>query len=892
MRWTLPLPLPLARPASIPFPRFTVAASLVLLALAGALAPQPALAQDDPVNRARGLSANAAYLIGDIDAINLYNGNLTVALPLGGSYPVGGPLSYGLALHYNSGVWNLEDAPPCRDTQPAIDANLDVFHNAGIGWRVSLGELYPPNDPPYNDSPGTWLYVSADGSKHSFSPTLHNFETVDPNVFYSRDGTYLRLKLLANGSKTIELPNGLIHTFGTDNRLTQMAALYKSGGVPTDVVNVTYLTNEWDLADSQGRVQRVYFRAAAPGLGQVDHVTVTAFGGTTATYQLTYADTSIARHRQDSDLCDSDTVTAPLLQSLRLPDGSLYSLTYALDNSFINGNYQVPGTLISLTLPTFGRFDYVYQAYSFRHPGSGTPMLWVSTSDGILTKTTTDVSGASLGTWTYQQATRLGSSVNEQRLLVTSPLGHQTYHYFNSWGGNWTEGLPFSPDLTDSSGTHNLSTEAYRGAVSGGALLRSTYLRFTDDSVSAANHAGQAAYNSFNGRVESQRTVYWDDGGTYADVDYSAFDGLGHYRAAATSGNFPGQQRADDGRQLQPGAGDVPRRSADQQSLPGPQLRDARLDEPVGARDVELRLVGGERQHRLHLDLLRRHDGLSPPQADPSRQRLGGGGDGSPRGLRSDGAGRRRDGALLRRRHPGPEHGGQPLSSGAAGGAGLRDQPHLPGRRARQLALSQPYQRRGALLPLARPDDRHRERPHLVEPRHGGAVDELRLRRDGAGDERRAAGAPGDELRLHAGLGGSRRGGRRDDEPDAQPDPLRRARPGVPRDAAARRRLLQRARDALRRRRQQGVGLRAAGGQPGAEDAVPELRPGRPGDAHPAGGLDLGQRLRARHRGRLRRRAVGDAHGLDRPDARRRRGRRVAGRRRPRSTTARGGSRR
>ncbi len=375
--------------------------------------------------------------------------------------------------------------------------------------------------------------------KHSFFPTLHNFETVDPNVFYSRDGTYLRLKLLANGSKTIELPNGLVHTFGADNRLTQMAALYKSGGVATDVVNVTYLTNEWDLADTQGRVQRVYFRAAAPGLGQVDRVTVTAFGGTTATYQLAYADTSIARHRQDNDLCDSDTVTAPLLQSLRLPDGSLDSLTYALDNSFINGNYQVPGTLISLTLPTFGRFDYVYQAYSFRHPGSGTPMLWVSTSDGILTKTTTDVSGASLGTWTYSQATRPGSSVDEQRLLVTSPLGHQTYHYFNSWGGNWTEGLPFSPDLTDSSGTHNLSTEAYRGAV-GGTLLRSTYLRFTDDSVSAVNHAGQTAYNSFNGRVESQRTVYWDDGGTYADVDYSAFDGLGHYRASATSGSFPG----------------------------------------------------------------------------------------------------------------------------------------------------------------------------------------------------------------------------------------------------------------------------------------------------------------------------------------------------------------
>ncbi len=483
-----------------------------------------------------------------------------------------------------------------------IVTGLVLFQNAGIGWRVSLGELYPPNDPPYNDSPGTWLYVSADGSKHSFFPTLHNFETVDPNVFYSRDGTYLRLKLLAGGSKTIELPNGIIHSFGADNRLTQMAALWKSGGAPTDVVNVTYLTNEWDLADSQGRVQRVYFRAAAPGLGQVDHVTVTAFGGTTDDLPA-----HLRRH------VDRPPPAGQRSLRLGLGDGAAASEPaaprrlarlddYALDNSFINGNYEVPGTLISLTLPTFGRFDYVYQAYSFRHPGSGTPMLWVSTSDGILTKTTTDVSGASLGTWTYSQATQPGSSVDEQRLLVTSPLGHQTYHYFNSWGGNWTEGLPFSPDLADSSGTHNLSTEAYRGAV-GGTLLRSTYLRFTDDSVSAVNHAGQTAYNSFNGRVAAHGLL-----GRRRHLRRRRLLGLRRARPLPRLGDerqLSGQQRADDGRRLQPGAGDVPRRSADQQPLSGPQLRDAGFDEPVGARDVELRLVGGERQHRLRLDLAR-----------------------------------------------------------------------------------------------------------------------------------------------------------------------------------------------------------------------------------------------------------------------------------------------
>jgi hypothetical protein len=380
----------------------------------------------------------------------------------------------------------------------------------------------------------------------------------------------------------------------------------------------------------------------------VDTVALTAFG-TTATYQFSYADTAIARYRQDSDLCDSDQVTVPLLQSVTLPDGSLYSMAYSTDNAFAGGLYRVPGTLVSLTLPTFGRFDYVYQTYAFRHPASNTPPFWLSTSEGIRTKTTTDVNGAVLGTWTYEQATRPGSSIDEQRMLITSPLGQQTYHYFDSFGGNWTEGLPFSPDLTDATGTRNLSTEIYQGAVGSGALLRSTYLHFTDDSVSAVNHPGQTAYGSFDGRVESQRTVFWDDGGRYADVAYSGFDGLGHYRAASTGGNFPGNDVRTTPDQLQRGAGDVPRRSADQQPLPRPQLRDARVERPVGARDLELPVVGGGGQHRVHLDLLRRLDRVPAALADPPRERFGAGRERPPRRLRSGRSGQRPYREVLRR---------------------------------------------------------------------------------------------------------------------------------------------------------------------------------------------------------------------------------------------------
>ncbi len=496
---------------------------------------RPAAAQDDPANRARGLSATTAYLVGDIDAVNLYNGNLTASLPLGGSYPVGGALGYGLVLQYNSGVWTLSDGLPCPSFgEPSTeDADPDVFHNAGIGWRLSLGDLYPPGTPVYNDSGVTWLYVAADGAKHAFfAPNLHNGEPTTANVFYSRDDTYLRFNLapagLPAGWKTIEFPSGLVHTFDGSNRLVTIAD--RSG----NALAVSYAhAGEWDLTDTQGRTQKVFFRTAAPGLGQVDHLTVTAFGGT-ATYSFTYADTTISRDHYDTDSCRSKQLTVPLLASVGLPDGSSYSMSYMLQPNFVNGTYTVPGTLIGLVLPTFGRYDYTYGTYSFRHPRSDvTPQIWVSTAEGVLSKTVTDVTGTVLGTWSYAQATRAGSSLDEQRTLVTSPLGHQTYHYFDDNGGGWSEGLPFSPDLLDAAGTHNLSTEVYQGAVSAGVLRRRTYLRYTNDSQVSGN-------GSENSRVESEHTLYDDDGGRTADVDDSSFDGLGHYRAAATSGTFPG----------------------------------------------------------------------------------------------------------------------------------------------------------------------------------------------------------------------------------------------------------------------------------------------------------------------------------------------------------------
>src|SRR5947207_10906821 len=61
-------------------------------------------AQEHP-NLAKGAGANITDPFPEGDAVNLFNGNIVIAIPLGQSYPVNGGLSYTLTLYYNARPW-------------------------------------------------------------------------------------------------------------------------------------------------------------------------------------------------------------------------------------------------------------------------------------------------------------------------------------------------------------------------------------------------------------------------------------------------------------------------------------------------------------------------------------------------------------------------------------------------------------------------------------------------------------------------------------------------------------------------------------------------------------------------------------------------------------------
>lgn len=510
---------------------------LILILL---LLPLPLLADTFP-SQERGFQAEKAYQVGDFDTVNLFNGNLVLTLPIGGSYPVGGGLSYGLTLVYNSNVWDYEE------TASATTLAFPVRRsNAGMGWRLSLGELLEPTSPA-NDS-SFWVYIGGDASEHSFYDRLHNGEATVSTVKYTRDNSYLRFRSLSSTQKAVDFPDGTIQTFTTygqwDWRLTRIEDRFGNW------VNVTYVTDAstgevtaWKIQDQHNRIQTINFVTASWYNRVVGSVVLTAFNGTTATYGFGYTQVSIPRACPDNDP-QSGNVIVPLLTSVSLPDGSSWSMPasdYHLDQT---AGCRLPGVLKAITTPVLGRVEWVFGGYGFPIDTDEKP--WRDFSHGVYKRTLKNADGTTAGIWTYTPSLNpqpsLLTPAREALRTVVTPLGDKTENYFSvslQESDGWSQfdyGLPFTRFATDGAG-RNLSSRTYDcdAGPTNCVLKRSSYVTYARDE--GLLDAELQLNMDRNRRVASTRTNY-DDDGRWEATDSSNFDGLGHYRQTTLSGNF------------------------------------------------------------------------------------------------------------------------------------------------------------------------------------------------------------------------------------------------------------------------------------------------------------------------------------------------------------------
>lgn len=541
-----------------------------------------AAAQQDP-DIERGSRPGLAYQVSDLDRVNLFNGTITMNIPIGPSYRVGGTLEYSFQASYGTNDWETaynEVELPDLTTETYPYKYPSPHSNAGFGWNVTLGALVFDANGVLNG------YLAPDGGVHRFYETLHRNNPHEyenyPSLAYTRDGTYLR-KTSSGSTSVVQFPNGHRHTFDAAGRLTEMRDQYDN------VVTLTYTSRVspdahagstlLTVADSTGREHKIYFRPnwaydkieeSEPNpvpinREMIDKIVLAAFNGTKAEYVFEYIAApeegqlpSIGH--KTSRRCGARTdptlagyVITSLLSSITMPEAVQYSMQYD-QGDHENCSYNAPihplgssGNIKKLVLPTGfgvtgGRIEWAYQKYIF--PGQGASTV----NAGILEKKVFDgTTVLSHTSYEIDKFTRTDLAADSPyydvwRRVVNKDgngaLVNSVKHYFTACrttpGGtvpcNTLEyGLPLTRTQPRAGGGY-LSSEI---EVPGSTARRRKYVQYEGDGLLGVQ---VGPWVNANQRVSYEATVY--ENGEYADVAHSLFDGLGHYRRTVTGGNF------------------------------------------------------------------------------------------------------------------------------------------------------------------------------------------------------------------------------------------------------------------------------------------------------------------------------------------------------------------
>ena len=324
--------------------------------------------------------------VGELDQVNLLNGNLTLEIPIGGTYPVGGGFSYGLRLSYNSNVWERW----LRQGESQVFAPQSGA-NAGVGWTIHLGRLCGPTDwNVYRQLSRAerdkmlcrgsgFQYITPSGARHTFHRDLHSDgspagnETEHLGELFTQDGSYLRMQRLSATSREIEFSNGMVHTF-TRKELSQWGDSWPDRWRLTEMrdrngnaVTVHYEPRsdgvagiQWRIADPF-REQKIFLARQSSGYYpyRVDKVELAVFGGTTETWDFAYVDQTVDRPFEGQPI--AGTFTVPVLDTLTLPDATEYHFDY-YSGGGLDGKRAL--RVAAADLPTGGRLEWTYTHYA------------------------------------------------------------------------------------------------------------------------------------------------------------------------------------------------------------------------------------------------------------------------------------------------------------------------------------------------------------------------------------------------------------------------------------------------------------------------------------------------------------------------------------------------
>jgi YD repeat-containing protein len=436
---------------------------IIIVLVAGA-----ATAATPDKNQTKGFAPDRVYQLGELDSVDLQNGNLIVRIPIGQAYTVGPSLSYQFVLTYNGKIWDYEFAQ--TDTASWRYSVPEKRSNAGFGWKLTLGELLPPE--------GTvgprWRYIAPDGAESEFKSPLGSSDDADPSVAYAYNGTYLRLRRVDAETREIDFPDGTVKQFSSQTGTLKEMRDRHGNWVKLDSSDAS----KWIVTDGYGtgstsvaRTHTIYFSTATAGTydqnnfaKKVSRVELAAFNGGTATYELVYDESQTVGRGGGGERFGSPSkcVSVPLLTSILLPDSTNFTPSYrrlgATENcaSTEQGDTSVladdSGAMSSLELPTHGSLEWSTGIYALnlqscavtKHDSTITGSYRAEYT-GVTARKFKDATGGTLQEWTYHPrltATGFGPTTGicgtTQRVVIPDP-SEEFVNVVHSPGGLWTK---------------------------------------------------------------------------------------------------------------------------------------------------------------------------------------------------------------------------------------------------------------------------------------------------------------------------------------------------------------------------------------------------------------------------------------------------------------------
>jgi RHS repeat-associated protein len=443
---------------------FSCLATLLFLNVAA----RTAVAQDDP-NFAAGIQPYRSYHGGNIDSVSLFNGSLTVKIPLM-SYPqIGGKLQLNLTMIYeNRGYFGdnvCVPIPPGNGTSCQI-----VYTSNGSGFRIvdeDSVSTVATNVP--DGSPAGFLrtfnVVMADGS----SMGLVDVGTVPMSVFESVVASGYRLEGgIVTDPEGVRMTPGCANTDNTNFFLNVWSSVTAPCSSPLrqdpNGNKITYSTSAGWL-DTVGRsismpVSTTDY-SGCTGSRQVNSGLLWSLPGPNGgfyTVKFCYVIVPINIGTGQG----SFTENRSMLQSLALPNGTTWTFQYTTD-----GN----GDLSQITLPTGGTLSYTWLRGAVL-VGSHT----ITFNRGVATRTLNANDGNPSSIWTYSYAPNAPSNFTPPQTIVTDALGNDTAHNFGIPGQT---AFPYDVET---------GTQFYQGSHTNGTLLKSVSTKYSYSVWSSGNN--------------------------------------------------------------------------------------------------------------------------------------------------------------------------------------------------------------------------------------------------------------------------------------------------------------------------------------------------------------------------------------------------------------------